>query len=212
MEDTICLCICVDVVESNVPRSGRLRRRSCKRHHLPGQSPPSRRSPPLHTASHHLCTRLCVANDTASRTSSPLLRFSTLPLRGRMDGWTQMTSSSAGTLSRRCGALCPGGAAGLCLGGRPHSTMSKRMCRRSRESGHPLPGHRFNIVECGHPGREADALTRLRHPRCSRLRRRRQADGVLARADWCPGVADIRNADLCTCQDFVQSSFPPAFA
>ena len=129
MEDTICLCICVDVVESNVPRSGRLRRRSCKRHHLPGQSPPSRRSPPLHTASHHLCTRLCVANDTASRTSSPLLRFSTLPLRGRMDGWTQMTSSrrcqvhppiqspSARTLSRRrensvstkWTGLCPGG-------------------------------------------------------------------------------------------------------
>jgi hypothetical protein len=25
--------------------------------------------------------------------SSPLLRFSTLPLRGRMEGWTQMTSA-----------------------------------------------------------------------------------------------------------------------
>jgi hypothetical protein len=48
-----------------------------------------------------LCTRLCTrssttwmdANDTASRTSSPLLRFSTSPRRGRMDGWTQMTTS-----------------------------------------------------------------------------------------------------------------------
>jgi hypothetical protein len=34
----------------------------------------------------------------------------------------QMTSSSAGTLSRRCGGLCPGGA------GSWHSTMSK-LCR-----------------------------------------------------------------------------------
>jgi hypothetical protein len=73
------------------------------------------RVPGHHPSIHKVEKRSSGEADVQSTTSllhfsaSPLFRFSTSPRRGRtdgrMEGWTQTTSSSAGTFFKRCGRM-----------------------------------------------------------------------------------------------------------